>query len=63
MMPSDNAKTSLTYKYTIHEDYLATMTNEVLQEDMATFEWALKRWSQCSKHCGGGNLQLNNAQI
>ncbi|XP_055499104.1 A disintegrin and metalloproteinase with thrombospondin motifs 2-like [Leucoraja erinacea] len=55
MMPSDNAKTSLTYKYTIHEDYLATMTNEVLQEDMATFEWALKRWSQCSKHCGGGS--------
>ncbi|XP_041049864.1 A disintegrin and metalloproteinase with thrombospondin motifs 2-like [Carcharodon carcharias] len=54
MMPNDDTKCSLTYKYTIHEDYLATITNEVLQEDMATFEWALKRWSQCSKQCGGG---------
>ncbi|XP_072446893.1 A disintegrin and metalloproteinase with thrombospondin motifs 2-like [Chiloscyllium punctatum] len=55
MMPNDDTKCSLSYKYTIHEDHLATMTNEVLQEDMATFEWALKRWSQCSKQCGGGN--------
>ncbi|XP_060693178.1 A disintegrin and metalloproteinase with thrombospondin motifs 2-like [Hemiscyllium ocellatum] len=55
MMPNDDTKCSLSYKYTIHEDHLATITNEVLQEDMATFEWALKRWSQCSKQCGGGN--------
>ncbi|XP_059846301.1 A disintegrin and metalloproteinase with thrombospondin motifs 2-like isoform X1 [Hypanus sabinus] len=53
--PFGDTKPTLTYKYTIHEDYLATMTNEVLQEDMATFEWALKRWSQCSKPCGGGS--------
>uniref|UniRef100_A0A4W3HEC4 ADAM metallopeptidase with thrombospondin type 1 motif 2 n=1 Tax=Callorhinchus milii TaxID=7868 RepID=A0A4W3HEC4_CALMI len=54
MIPHGSTKSSLTYKYTIHEDLLATMTNEVLQEDMATFEWALKRWSHCSKNCGGG---------
>lgn len=29
-------------------------SNNVLQEEIDTFEWALKSWSQCSKPCGGG---------
>ncbi|XP_062976895.1 A disintegrin and metalloproteinase with thrombospondin motifs 2 [Elgaria multicarinata webbii] len=49
-----NAKITLTYKYMIHEDSLNVDNNNVL-EDSVTFEWALKKWSQCSKPCGGGS--------
>ncbi|XP_069780995.1 A disintegrin and metalloproteinase with thrombospondin motifs 3-like isoform X1 [Narcine bancroftii] len=52
---NNNTKSSLTYNYIIHEDSLPTISNNnVLQEDLDTFEWALKSWSQCSKPCGGG---------
>uniref|UniRef100_H3ASK2 ADAM metallopeptidase with thrombospondin type 1 motif 3 n=1 Tax=Latimeria chalumnae TaxID=7897 RepID=H3ASK2_LATCH len=56
IIPQDNdTRSSLTYKYIIHEDSLPTISNNnVLQEEMDTFEWALKSWSQCSKPCGGG---------
>uniref|UniRef100_A0A8C9NDI6 ADAM metallopeptidase with thrombospondin type 1 motif 2 n=1 Tax=Serinus canaria TaxID=9135 RepID=A0A8C9NDI6_SERCA len=45
---------SLTYKYMIHEDSLNVDNNNVLEEDSLSYEWALKKWSQCSKPCGGG---------
>ncbi|XP_043576427.1 A disintegrin and metalloproteinase with thrombospondin motifs 3-like isoform X1 [Chiloscyllium plagiosum] len=56
IIPRDNStKSTLTYNYIIHEDSLPTISNNnVLQEDVHAFEWALKNWSQCSKPCGGG---------
>ncbi|KAM6346067.1 LOW QUALITY PROTEIN: A disintegrin and metalloproteinase with thrombospondin motifs 3-like [Podargus strigoides] len=51
----NNTRSSLTYKYIIHEDSVPTInSNNILQEEIDTFEWALKSWSQCSKPCGGG---------
>ncbi|XP_030046489.1 A disintegrin and metalloproteinase with thrombospondin motifs 3 [Microcaecilia unicolor] len=51
----NNTKSSLTYKYIIHEDSVPTINNNnVLQEEVVTYEWALKSWSQCSKACDGG---------
>ncbi|XP_060097171.1 A disintegrin and metalloproteinase with thrombospondin motifs 14 isoform X1 [Heteronotia binoei] len=51
----DDSKSSLMYKYIIHEDLLPVIgNNNVLLEEMDTYEWALKSWSQCSKACGGG---------
>ncbi|NWI18701.1 ATS3 metalloproteinase, partial [Crypturellus soui] len=56
IIPRENdTRSSLTYKYIIHEDSVPTInSNNVLQEEIDTFEWALKSWSQCSKRCGGG---------
>ncbi|XP_017693450.1 PREDICTED: A disintegrin and metalloproteinase with thrombospondin motifs 3 isoform X1 [Lepidothrix coronata] len=56
IIPRENdTRSSLTYKYIIHEDSVPTIhSNNVLREDTDTFEWALKSWSQCSKPCGGG---------
>uniref|UniRef100_A0A8D0GSP3 ADAM metallopeptidase with thrombospondin type 1 motif 2 n=1 Tax=Sphenodon punctatus TaxID=8508 RepID=A0A8D0GSP3_SPHPU len=54
VIPHDDAKISLTYKYMIHEDSLNVDNNNVLEEYLVTYEWALKKWSQCSKPCGGG---------
>ncbi|KAM6401747.1 A disintegrin and metalloproteinase with thrombospondin motifs 3 isoform 3-T3 [Pluvialis apricaria] len=55
IIPRENdTRSSLTYKYIIHEDSVPTInSNNVLQEEIDTFEWALKSWSQCSKPCGG----------
>uniref|UniRef100_A0A8D0HKZ0 ADAM metallopeptidase with thrombospondin type 1 motif 14 n=1 Tax=Sphenodon punctatus TaxID=8508 RepID=A0A8D0HKZ0_SPHPU len=51
----DDSKSSLMYKYIIHEDLLPMIgNNNVLLEEMDSYEWALKSWSQCSKACGGG---------
>ncbi|XP_029464912.1 A disintegrin and metalloproteinase with thrombospondin motifs 14 isoform X2 [Rhinatrema bivittatum] len=51
----EESKSSLTYKYIIHEDLLPLIgNNNVLLEEMDSHEWALKSWSQCSKTCGGG---------
>ncbi|XP_039614511.1 A disintegrin and metalloproteinase with thrombospondin motifs 3 isoform X2 [Polypterus senegalus] len=56
IIPQDNeTRSSLTYKYIIHEDSVPTINNNnVLQEETDAFEWALKSWSPCSKPCGGG---------
>ncbi|XP_075071303.1 A disintegrin and metalloproteinase with thrombospondin motifs 14 [Mixophyes fleayi] len=56
VVPQDEEqKSSLTYKYIIHEDLLPMISNNnVLLEEMDSYEWALKSWSQCSKACGGG---------
>uniref|UniRef100_A0AAZ3PC58 ADAM metallopeptidase with thrombospondin type 1 motif, 3 n=1 Tax=Oncorhynchus tshawytscha TaxID=74940 RepID=A0AAZ3PC58_ONCTS len=45
-------KSTLMYKYIIHEDSVPVNNNNVIQED--TYEWALKSWSQCSRPCSGG---------
>ncbi|MEE6488349.1 hypothetical protein FKM82_015209 [Ascaphus truei] len=51
----EEGKSSLMYKYIIHEDLLPMIgNNNVLLEEMDSYEWALKSWSQCSKACGGG---------
>ncbi|KAK7164950.1 hypothetical protein R3I94_003361 [Phoxinus phoxinus] len=52
-IPKDNeTRSTLMYKYTIHEDSVPLNNNNVIQED--TYEWALKSWSQCSRPCAGG---------
>lgn len=38
----------------IHEDSLNVDDNQVLEDDSVGYEWALKKWSLCSKPCGGG---------
>ncbi|XP_062070728.1 A disintegrin and metalloproteinase with thrombospondin motifs 14 isoform X3 [Lepus europaeus] len=51
-------RSSLAYKYVIHEDLLPLIgNNNVLLEETHSYEWALKSWSACSKTCGGG-IQL-----
>ncbi|XP_029557460.1 A disintegrin and metalloproteinase with thrombospondin motifs 2 [Salmo trutta] len=49
-----DAKVTLSYKYILHEKLQSSIENNLVQEDTAYFEWALKKWSQCSKPCGGG---------
>lgn len=52
-------RSSLMYRYIIHEDLLPLIgNNNVLLEEMDSYEWALKSWSQCSKACGGGTFPL-----
>ncbi|XP_009944697.1 PREDICTED: A disintegrin and metalloproteinase with thrombospondin motifs 14, partial [Leptosomus discolor] len=52
----EEARSSLMYRYIIHEDLLPMIgNNNVLLEEMDSYEWALKSWSQCSKACGGGD--------
>ncbi|XP_050966447.1 A disintegrin and metalloproteinase with thrombospondin motifs 3 isoform X2 [Labeo rohita] len=53
ILPKDNeTRSTLMYRYIIHEDSVPLNNNNVIQED--TYEWALKSWSQCSKPCAGG---------
>ncbi|KAF4074369.1 hypothetical protein AMELA_G00238660 [Ameiurus melas] len=53
IIPKDNeTRSSLMYRYIIHEDSVPINNNNVIQED--TYEWALKSWSQCSRPCAGG---------
>ncbi|XP_023393506.1 A disintegrin and metalloproteinase with thrombospondin motifs 2 [Pteropus vampyrus] len=55
VIPQGATRISLTYKYMIHEDSLNVDDNQVLEDDSAGYEWALKKWSPCSKPCGGGS--------
>ncbi|XP_075615070.1 A disintegrin and metalloproteinase with thrombospondin motifs 14 isoform X5 [Balearica regulorum gibbericeps] len=53
----EETRSSLMYRYIIHEDLLPMIgNNNVLLEEMDSYEWALKSWSQCSKACGGGSF-------
>lgn len=53
IIPKDNeTRSTLMYKYVIHEDSVPVHNNNVIQEE--TYEWALKNWSPCSKPCSGG---------
>ncbi|XP_042719149.1 A disintegrin and metalloproteinase with thrombospondin motifs 14 isoform X6 [Lagopus leucura] len=51
LIPREEAvRSSLMYRYIIHEDLLPLISNNnVLLEEMDSYEWALKSWSQCSK--------------
>ncbi|KAM4678597.1 A disintegrin and metalloproteinase with thrombospondin motifs 2-like [Discoglossus pictus] len=53
VIPHGKSKISLTYKYMIHEKYLNVDGNFVIED--VGYEWALKKWSHCSKPCGGGH--------
>uniref|UniRef100_A0A8C1VXB6 ADAM metallopeptidase with thrombospondin type 1 motif, 2 n=1 Tax=Cyprinus carpio TaxID=7962 RepID=A0A8C1VXB6_CYPCA len=48
------SKVTLSYKYILPEDPLSSMENTLPQDDTIYFEWALRKWSHCSKPCGGG---------
>lgn len=48
------AKVTVSYKYIIHDGLLSSVDSNLVQEDTIFYEWALKKWSQCSKPCGGG---------
>lgn len=60
LVPREEAvRSSLMYRYIIHEDLLPLISNNnVLLEEMDSYEWALKSWSQCSKACGGGTFSF-----
>ncbi|XP_073343192.1 A disintegrin and metalloproteinase with thrombospondin motifs 2-like [Pagrus major] len=47
----------LSYKYMMNMDSDLAIQNNMLVEDSA-YEWAPKRWSYCSKPCGGGKQYL-----
>ncbi|KFO33424.1 A disintegrin and metalloproteinase with thrombospondin motifs 2 [Fukomys damarensis] len=55
VIPEGDSRISLTYKYMIHEDSLNVDDNNVLEDDSVNHEWALKKWTPCSKPCGGGS--------
>ncbi|KAF7650586.1 hypothetical protein LDENG_00123430, partial [Lucifuga dentata] len=48
---------NLSYKYMMNMDSDSAIQNNMLVEDSA-YEWAPKRWSYCSKPCGGGQQYL-----
>ncbi|XP_054647448.1 A disintegrin and metalloproteinase with thrombospondin motifs 2-like isoform X2 [Dunckerocampus dactyliophorus] len=48
---------NLSYKYMMNMDSDSFIQNNILVEDSA-YEWAPKRWSYCSKPCGGGKQYL-----
>ncbi|XP_077388174.1 A disintegrin and metalloproteinase with thrombospondin motifs 2-like isoform X1 [Festucalex cinctus] len=48
---------NLSYKYMMNMDSDYAIQNNILVEDSA-YEWAPKRWSYCSKPCGGGKRYL-----
>uniref|UniRef100_A0A8C3G4R0 ADAM metallopeptidase with thrombospondin type 1 motif 2 n=1 Tax=Cyclopterus lumpus TaxID=8103 RepID=A0A8C3G4R0_CYCLU len=48
---------NLSYKYMMNMDSDSAIQNNMLVEDSA-YEWAPKRWSYCSKACGGGKQYL-----
>uniref|UniRef100_A0A8C7KKX5 ADAM metallopeptidase with thrombospondin type 1 motif 2 n=1 Tax=Oncorhynchus kisutch TaxID=8019 RepID=A0A8C7KKX5_ONCKI len=54
IMSHGDAKVTLSYKYIIHMDLLSAIENNMLLDDTSFYEWALKKWSYCSKPCGGG---------
>lgn len=58
VIPQGDGRISLTYKYMIHEDSLNVNDNNVLEDHALGHEWALKKWSPCSKPCGGGEALL-----
>ncbi|XP_076021105.1 A disintegrin and metalloproteinase with thrombospondin motifs 2-like [Genypterus blacodes] len=48
---------NLSYKYMMNMDSDSAILDNMLVEDSA-YEWAPKRWSYCSKPCGGGQQYL-----
>lgn len=47
---------NLSYKYMMNMDSDSAIQNNMLVEE-SSYEWAPKKWSFCSKLCGGGTAQ------
>ncbi|KAG7516872.1 A disintegrin and metalloproteinase with thrombospondin motifs 2-like [Solea senegalensis] len=50
----NDSKVTVSYKYIIQDRLRLSLESNLVQEDAVFYEWALKKWSQCSKPCGGG---------
>ncbi|XP_076607376.1 A disintegrin and metalloproteinase with thrombospondin motifs 2-like isoform X1 [Chaetodon auriga] len=49
-----DSKVTISYKYIIQDGVRSSLESNLVQEDTIFYEWALKKWSHCSKPCGGG---------
>ncbi|XP_077963245.1 A disintegrin and metalloproteinase with thrombospondin motifs 2 isoform X2 [Gasterosteus aculeatus] len=49
-----DSKLTVSYKYIIQDGLRSLLESNLLQDDGVFYEWALKKWSHCSKPCGGG---------
>ncbi|GLD71135.1 A disintegrin and metalloproteinase with thrombospondin motifs 2-like protein [Lates japonicus] len=49
-----DSKVTVSYKYIIQDHLRSSLESNLVQEDAIFYEWALKKWSHCSKPCGGG---------
>ncbi|KAI3374072.1 hypothetical protein L3Q82_022644, partial [Scortum barcoo] len=49
-----DSKVTVSYKYVIQDRLWSSLESNLVQEDAIFYEWALKKWSHCSKPCGGG---------
>lgn len=47
---------NLSYKYMMNMDCDSAIQNNMLVED-SSYEWAPKKWSYCSRPCGGGTAE------
>ncbi|XP_072315777.1 A disintegrin and metalloproteinase with thrombospondin motifs 2-like, partial [Eucyclogobius newberryi] len=47
-------KVTVSYRYVLQEALRSGLDSNLLLEDTMFFQWALKRWSSCSRPCGGG---------
>lgn len=47
---------NLSYKYMMNMDSDTGIQNNMLVED-SSYEWAPKKWSYCSRPCGGGTVE------
>ena len=63
MRSHGDSKVTLSYKYFLHEELQSSIENNLVQEDTAYFEWALKKWSHCSRPCGGNNITSSCIQL
>ncbi|XP_040005623.1 A disintegrin and metalloproteinase with thrombospondin motifs 2 isoform X2 [Xiphias gladius] len=48
-----DSKVTVSYKYIIQDHLRSSLESNLVQEDTIYYEWALKKWSHCSKPCGG----------
>lgn len=49
-----DSKVTVSYKYIIQNHLQSSLESNLVQEEAIFYEWALKKWSHCSKPCGGG---------
>lgn len=54
--PHGDSKVTVSYKYIIQDRLGSLLESNMVQEEALFYEWALKKWSHCSKACGGGKL-------
>ncbi|KAM4727217.1 A disintegrin and metalloproteinase with thrombospondin motifs 2-like [Anableps anableps] len=49
-----DSKVTVSYSYIIQDHIRSSLESNLVQEEALLYEWALKKWSHCSKPCGGG---------